>query len=67
MIGKTIRHLPTFLLAVTFSLPGESAVINFEQINGTIPFEGMAISNQFQAHYGISFRRAGLIGCATCV
>src|SRR5687768_1500306 len=36
-----------------------AATIDFETINGAIPFEGMLISNQFQPYYGITFRRAG--------
>jgi hypothetical protein len=34
-----------------------AAMIDFEAINGVTPVEGGTISNQFQAHFGISFRR----------
>jgi hypothetical protein len=44
------------LLAAIFD--GRAATINFESINGVVPFEGMAISNQFQPYYGVSFRRS---------
>jgi hypothetical protein len=33
-------------------------VIDFEVINGSVPYEGLAISNQFAPHYGMSFRRS---------
>ncbi len=34
-----------------------AAVIDFEQINMTVPYEGMVISNQFEPYYGVRFRR----------
>jgi len=37
---------------------GQAAVLDFETVNSVAPTEGMAISNQFQAYYGISFRRS---------
>lgn len=33
-----------------------AATIDFEQINAATPLEGMTISNQFEAYYGVSFR-----------
>lgn len=35
---------------------GFAATIDFETINGNVPFEGMLISNQFRPYYGVSFR-----------
>lgn len=46
------------LLLLAGQAIGIGATINFEQIAGVVPFEGMAISNQFRPYYGISFRRA---------
>jgi hypothetical protein len=43
------------LLAMVGLAP--AATIDFEVIKGAVPFEGMAISNQFQPYHGISFRR----------
>jgi hypothetical protein len=42
-------------MAVAFSSLG--AALDFETVNSTVPVEGMAISNQYQAHFGMSFRR----------
>lgn len=46
------------LFIVVTAVTGQAATIDFEEINGIIPFEGMAISNQFQPYFGMSFRRA---------
>jgi hypothetical protein len=35
-----------------------AAVLDFEHINGPVPVEGMAISNQFQPYYGITFEKS---------
>lgn len=44
-------------LCVLASTPRTSAAtIDFEQINAATPIEGMVISNQFEAYYGVSFR-----------
>jgi len=44
------------MLGKSLVFPG---TIDFETINGTVPFEGMAISNQFRPYYGVSFRAPG--------
>ena len=50
-------------LAALLVMLGRSLVfpgmIDFETINGSVPFEGMAISNQFRAYYGVTFRSPG--------
>ena len=52
----TTHTLHALLLFATLTSP--AATLDLEQVNGTLPFEGMAISNQFQAYFGVSFRRA---------
>lgn len=57
---KTLKPIvrATLALFLLMTVNGSTATINFELVNGTVPFEGMAISNQFQAYYGVTFRRA---------
>ena len=53
---KTKTQLTSIIiLALAWSSFG--AVLDFETLNSTVPVEGMAISNQFKAHFGMSFRR----------
>lgn len=59
-MSKTLSPLRLAVL-ITFSfLSGHfsrAAVIDFEQVVGAIPYEGMQISNQFKPFFGITFRR----------
>lgn len=47
---------PVGLLLAAGWVPAFGATIDFEMINGGVPFEGMLISNQFRPYYGMSFR-----------
>ena len=46
------------LVLVFFALRAHGAVLDFETLNGALPVEGNAISNQFEPYYGLTFRRA---------
>jgi len=52
---NTVR--PLLAAACLAIWPGHSEVLDFETVNGLVPIEGMSISNQFQAQFGMSFRR----------
>ena len=54
-MGSKVAARLTLLMLVAPC--GHAGVIDFESINGATPVEGVAISNQFQANFGISFRR----------
>jgi hypothetical protein len=55
---KTTRTtLFTSLFLTCAAAQVHSAMIDFEAINMALPFEGLAISNQFQAHYGLRIHR----------
>ena len=45
------------LILLLMAQAGYASVVDFEQVNSVVPFEGMTISNQFQANFGIAFRR----------
>ncbi|MCP5528515.1 MAG: hypothetical protein H7A47_17125 [Verrucomicrobiales bacterium] len=55
---RTFFSLASSALLFTYSIQAQSTnVVDFESINGSTPTDGMSISNQFQAEFGISFRR----------
>ncbi len=60
MKQKTRSILYTLLLFLITPLPGQAAVINFENIPGGVgvPTEGLAIGDQYLASEGVSFRLA---------
>jgi hypothetical protein len=55
---QAVRHF--LLSAIIFTaLPVSAAytnILDFETVTGAVPFEGMAISNQYTAQFGVSFR-----------
>jgi hypothetical protein len=55
---KFARLVPCVLcLAIYFSsTEDQAAVLDFERVNGEMPFEGMIISNQFAATFGMQFK-----------
>lgn len=57
MKSSSTKLFAAILALTLFTLAAPAAVLNFETINGAVPIEGMSISNQFQAQFGISFRR----------
>lgn len=58
MNPKHVKLLVGGLSAAVLVAVGRASVLDFETVNGLVPMEGMSISNQFQAQFGISFRRA---------
>jgi hypothetical protein len=57
MKTQTQTTYPTTLALLLTALACHGAVLDFESVNGTVPIEGMSISNQFLGHFGMSFRR----------
>lgn len=47
------------LLAVFNAAAAYTNLLDFETVNGSVPFEGMAVSNQFRGQFGVSFRTPG--------
>jgi hypothetical protein len=56
MKTRTIQFTTLAVLCLFNSPQSRSAAIDFEQSIGVPPFEGMAISNQFEPFFGITFR-----------